>query len=65
MKIDIHTHSSYSNDGSVMPNEILRYAKKIKLNGIAVTDHNELKGSLKLWRENRVSSKGSYTKADN
>jgi predicted metal-dependent phosphoesterase TrpH len=55
MKIDIHTHSSYSNDGSVMPNEILRYAKKIKLNGIAVTDHNELKGSLKLWRENRAN----------
>ncbi len=53
MKIDTHIHSSYSNDGSVTPKEILRYARKIKLHGIAITDHNELKGSLRLWRENR------------
>lgn len=53
MKIDIHIHSSYSNDGTVAPKEILKYAKKIKLNGIAITDHNELTGSLKLWKENR------------
>jgi predicted metal-dependent phosphoesterase TrpH len=54
MKIDIHIHSSYSNDGSVAPNEILRYAKKIKLHGVAITDHNELKGSLRLWKENKA-----------
>ena len=55
MKIDIHIHSSYSNDGSVTPKEILRYAKKTKLHGIAITDHNELKGSLKLWKENKAN----------
>jgi predicted metal-dependent phosphoesterase TrpH len=55
MKIDIHIHSSYSNDGSVMPEEILRYAKKTKLHGIAITDHNELKGSLNLWKETKAN----------
>ncbi len=55
MRIDIHIHSSYSNDGSVSPEEILRYAKKIGLDGIAITDHNELAGSLKLWKENKDS----------
>jgi predicted metal-dependent phosphoesterase TrpH len=53
MKIDIHIHSSYSNDGSVAPEEILRYARKIGLDGIAITDHNVLKGSLKLSKENK------------
>ncbi|UCE74542.1 MAG: PHP domain-containing protein [Methanomassiliicoccales archaeon] len=52
MKIDIHIHSSHSNDGSVSPKEILRYARKIDLDGIAITDHNELSGSLKILKEN-------------
>jgi predicted metal-dependent phosphoesterase TrpH len=51
MKIDIHVHSSHSNDGTVSPKEILKHAKKIKLDGIAITDHNVIAGSLKLWNE--------------
>jgi predicted metal-dependent phosphoesterase TrpH len=51
MKLDIHIHSSHSNDGSVSPKEILRYAKKIGLQGIAVADHNDLSGSLKLAKD--------------
>ena len=53
MKIDLHIHSSYSSDGSVTPEEILRHAKKMKLDGIAITDHNEIKGSKKLWEDNK------------
>lgn len=53
MRIDIHIHSSYSSDGRVSPEEILRHAKKIELDGIAITDHNEIKGSVKLWKENK------------
>ncbi len=53
MKIDIHVHSSYSSDGSASPEEILRHAKKLGLHGVAITDHNEIKGSLKLWKENK------------
>ena len=53
MRLDIHIHSSYSSDGTVSPKEILRYAKKKELNGIAITDHNVIQGSLKLWKENK------------
>jgi predicted metal-dependent phosphoesterase TrpH len=53
MRIDIHIHSSYSSDGTVSPKEILKCAKKKGLNGIAITDHNVIQGSLKLWKENK------------
>jgi predicted metal-dependent phosphoesterase TrpH len=53
MRIDIHVHSSYSSDGTASPEEILRHAKKLGLHGVAITDHNEIKGSLKLWKENK------------
>jgi len=53
MRIDIHIHSSYSSDGQVSPEEILRHAKKIELEGLAITDHNKIKGSVKLWKENK------------
>jgi len=45
MKIDIHTHSTYS-DGKNTPKEMVEYAMKIGLDGLAITDHNEIKGSL-------------------
>jgi predicted metal-dependent phosphoesterase TrpH len=53
MMLDIHVHSSYSNDGSASPDKILKHAKKIGLAGIAITDHNEISGSVKLWQDNR------------
>lgn len=53
MRLDIHVHSSYSNDGSAAPDEILKHAKRIGLAGIAITDHNEISGSVKLWKANR------------
>ncbi|MEM2918362.1 MAG: PHP domain-containing protein [Candidatus Altiarchaeota archaeon] len=46
---DIHIHSNYS-DGVNSPEEIVRYAKKIGLSGIAITDHNEIRGSLKAMK---------------
>lgn len=51
MKLDIHVHSNHSNDGTVAPKEILKHARKIKLDGIAITDHNNISGSLKLSKE--------------
>jgi predicted metal-dependent phosphoesterase TrpH len=46
MKLDLHVHSSFSVDGKYSPKDIIKHAKKIKLDGIAITDHNEIKGSL-------------------
>lgn len=46
MRIDLHIHSSYSPDGISDPKMIVRYAKKLGLEGIAIADHNQIKGSL-------------------
>ena len=46
MKYDFHTHSKYSLDGYVEPRDIVRAAVNAGLSGIAVTDHNTIKGGL-------------------
>ncbi len=45
LKLDVHTHTNYS-DGFNSPKEMVDYAKKIGFDGIAITDHNEIKGTL-------------------
>jgi hypothetical protein len=49
MLFDLHTHSLYS-DGAGTPKEMIEYAKRIGLNGIALTDHNEVKGALEALK---------------
>jgi len=44
MKYDLHIHSKYSDDGALEPQEIVRIAKGKGLDGIAITDHNTIKG---------------------
>ena len=44
---DLHLHSLYSYDGTASVPAILRRAKQIGLDVIAITDHDEIKGSLK------------------
>ena len=46
MKYDLHIHSRYSSDGVLDPEKIVRIAIKRGLNGIAVTDHNTIKGGI-------------------
>lgn len=52
MKFDLHIHSKYSYDSITSPKNIIKVAKKKGLNGIAVTDHNTIKGGLKTFKEN-------------
>ncbi len=47
MKVDMHTHSIYSSDGTMPLKYMLKYAKKVGLGAIAITDHNEIEGALK------------------
>ena len=47
LKLDLHIHSKYSDDGSGSPKEIIKVLKKRGLNGMAITDHNTVIGSLK------------------
>jgi predicted metal-dependent phosphoesterase TrpH len=46
MKYDFHTHSKYSADGYIEPKTMLKLAVKVGLSGIAITDHNTIKGGL-------------------
>ncbi|MDR1820734.1 MAG: PHP domain-containing protein [Methanobrevibacter sp.] len=45
MKLDPHIHSIYSKDSQSKPKDILKQAKKVGLDIIAISDHNTNKGS--------------------
>lgn len=53
MKIDMHTHSFASYDGNAKPMQILQIAKQKGLDGIAITEHN----NIRSWNDYRVSAK--------
>jgi len=55
LKIDLHVHTVYSNDASTTLREVIAYSKKQGLNGVAITDHDTLKGALKLTKQKRVT----------
>jgi predicted metal-dependent phosphoesterase TrpH len=48
LKIDFHVHTCYSRDSSITLKEVVSFAKKRGLDGVAITDHNTVKGALKL-----------------
>lgn len=50
LKMDLHIHSQYSEDASGSPKEIMKNLKKKGLNGMAITDHNTIKGSLEALK---------------
>ncbi len=53
MKYDLHVHTHFSRCGNLKPEIILKLAKKHGLDGIAITDHNEIKGALEVERLNK------------
>lgn len=50
--VDLHIHSTAS-DGSMTPTEIVRYAKKIGLVAIALTDHDTVDGIEQAMEESK------------
>lgn len=46
---DLHIHTIYSYDGTAPVPAVLNRAKEVGLNVIAITDHDEIKGSLKAF----------------
>lgn len=45
-RFDLHVHSKYSADGVLEPKKIVDIASKRELDGIAITDHNTVRGGL-------------------
>jgi len=50
IKLDLHIHSHYSEDAAGSPNEIIKSLKKKGLQGMSITDHNTIKGSIKALK---------------
>lgn len=53
MRYDLHAHTHYSRCSNLKPELILKLAKKKGLNGIAITDHHEIKGALEVKKLNK------------
>lgn len=47
---DFHIHSKYSYDSLLQPRKIIRIAIKRGLSGVAITDHNTIKGGLETLK---------------
>jgi len=50
LKIDLHIHSQYSEDATGSPKEIMKLLQKKGLHGMAITEHNSIKGSLEALK---------------
>lgn len=50
MIIDPHIHSKYSKDATPSPADIIKRAREVGLDAIAIADHNTLKGSLRALK---------------
>lgn len=53
MIYDLHVHTHYSKCSNLDPDVILKLAKRRNLNGIAITDHHEIKGALEIQKINK------------
>ncbi|HEX9261396.1 MAG TPA: CehA/McbA family metallohydrolase [Candidatus Bathyarchaeia archaeon] len=51
VKADLHVHTSYSTDSIITPKDLVFYAKKRELTAVAVTDHNQVEGAMKIAAE--------------
>ena len=51
VKADLHVHTTYSRDSVITPKELVFYAKKRGLTAVAVTDHDQVEGALKIAKE--------------
>ncbi|MDD5192994.1 MAG: CehA/McbA family metallohydrolase [Candidatus Nanoarchaeia archaeon] len=52
-KFEIHLHTNFSKCSNNKPEDVLKKAKILGLNGIAITDHNTIDGALKVKELNK------------
>lgn len=51
IKVDLHVHTHYSSDSLITPEDLVFYARKRGLDGVAITDHDQLDGALKIAKQ--------------
>ncbi|NWF86846.1 CehA/McbA family metallohydrolase [Candidatus Bathyarchaeota archaeon] len=51
LKIDLHVHTYYSYDSLISSEELVFYARKRGLDGVAITDHDKVDGVSKIAKE--------------
>jgi len=52
--MDLHVHTCYSHDATTTLTEVIAYAKKRGLNGVAITDHDVVEGALRLAQKSNL-----------
>ena len=62
MKFDLHIHTKYSLDGKEEPRKIAKFLKKSGYGGIAITDHDTIKGAFGIDIEDFVVIPGEEIK---
>jgi len=54
MCFDMHVHSEYSSDSNSKVTSIIKRAQELGI-GIAITDHNEIRGCLEAYKKKKIS----------
>jgi predicted metal-dependent phosphoesterase TrpH len=50
LKLDLHLHSCYSDDAIGSPEDLIKSLKERGIQGMALTDHNTIKGCIKVQK---------------
>lgn len=50
-----HIHTKYSHDSKIEPRDIVKFAKKLRINILGITDHNTARGALEVKKMARES----------
>lgn len=50
-KADLHIHTIYSSDSIIKPDTLISMAEELGLNAIAITEHDNIEGALKIKKQ--------------
>ncbi|HID90835.1 TPA: PHP domain-containing protein [Candidatus Bathyarchaeota archaeon] len=54
LKLDLHVHTVYSYDGFLTPRELVSTARRIGLDGVAITDHDSVEAHRRIRQDKGI-----------